>query len=482
LYSRVFAISRRAMRGGECPTSVDSSASSAPLRPLREIGVSGLSTLDYSVIQQCMHCGMCLPTCPTYDATLRERNSPRGRIALMRAVADGQLAIGPEFADEMSYCLGCLACQTACPAGVNYAVLLETARTDIEQSGAAAAGRPFEGRLRAFWRRVTLGFLFVHPRALRTAGALLRWYQRSGLEWLARRTGLVRLLPRALARLEPQTPRIAPRFSHELIAPVERPEGPIRHRVLLLTGCVQDIVFSDVNRDTADVLLANGCQVETPPLQPCCGSLHAHNGEREGAQTLARRMLDLIAADPYDAIITNAGGCGTHLRHYSALLRDDAAYRARAEEWDRNIRDVHEYLVEIGARPPTVAPFDSPAAITYHDSCHLAHGQRIVREPRALLRLVPGIALVDLPEASWCCGSAGIYNITQPEQSAALLDRKVRNIAGTAAQIVAAANPGCQLQISRGLRAAGARTGVLHPVSLLARAYRREPGWRSKAP
>lgn len=443
--------------------------------------MTALATLDYSVIQQCMHCGMCLPTCPTYDATLKERNSPRGRIALMRAVADGELGIGREFADEMSYCLGCLACQTACPAGVDYAELLEAARADIERSGAAAAGRPFQGRLRACWRRITLGFLFMHPPALRAAGTLLGWYQRSGLESLARRSGLVRLLPPSLGRLEPQTPRIAPRFSNRMIAPVERPDGPVRHRVALLTGCVQDLVFPDVNRDTADALLANGCQVETPPAQPCCGSLHAHNGEPEEARILARRMLDLIPPDRYDAIITNAGGCGSHLRRYTALLGNDVHYRETARQWDRTVRDVHEYLIAIGVRPPQAAPFDSPAAITYHDSCHLAHGQRIVREPRALLRLIPGVSLVDLPEAGWCCGSAGIYNITQPEQSAALLERKVRNIAETGAAIVAAANPGCHLQIARGLRAAGARAEVFHPVSLLARAYRRERGWRSKA-
>jgi glycolate oxidase iron-sulfur subunit len=192
-------------------------------------------------------------------------------------------------------------------------------------------------------------------------------------------------------------------------------------------------------------------------------------------------MLDLIPPDRYDAVITNAGGCGSHLRHYALLLEHDASYREAARQWDRKVRDVHEYLIETGIRPPQAAPFDSPVTIAYHDSCHLAHGQRIVREPRALLRLIPGVSVVDLPEAGWCCGSAGIYNITQPEQSAALLDRKVRNVLGTGASIVAAANPGCHLQIARGLRAAGAGPEVFHPVSLLARAYRRESGWRSKA-
>jgi len=428
---------------------------------------STLQTLDYSIIQQCMHCGMCLPTCPTYDETKHERNSPRGRIALMRAVADGELAVTDAFADEMSYCLGCLACQTACPAGVNYAELLETARTDIERSHVDS------GAARSFWRGLSLGYLFMRPGALRAAGRLLRFYQRSGLESLARRLGVVKLLPSSLRRLEPQTPRMAPAFSNVLIAPQERPHGDARYRVALLTGCVQDLVFPDINRDTADVLLANGCVVDTPPVQPCCGSLHAHNGERELARTLARRMIDLFPPDQYDAIITNAGGCGSHLRHYSPLLSDDEQYAARAREWDRTVRDIHEWLVAIDYRRPAAAPLT--ATVTYHDSCHLAHGQKVTGQPRAVLRALPGVSVVDLPESTWCCGSAGIYNITQPEQSEKLLDRKVTHVLATGASIVATANPGCQLQLQRGLGRAGAQVEVRAPVSLLAQAYRAEP-------
>jgi len=425
-----------------------------------------LQALDYSIIQQCMHCGMCLPTCPTYDETRHERNSPRGRIALMRAVADRELAVTEAFADEMSYCLGCLACQTACPAGVNYAELLETARSDIERSHVRSSPA------RWFWRRLSLGYLFMHPRALRAAGRLLRFYQRSGFESLVRRTGLVRLLPSSLNRLEPQAPRMARAFSNALIAPQERPPGDARYRVALLTGCVQDLVFPDVNRDTADVLLANGCVVDTPRVQPCCGSLHAHNGERELARTLARRMIDRFPPDRYDAIITNAGGCGSHLRHYFPLLSDDEQYAARAHDWDRKVRDIHEWLVAIDYRRPAAAPFT--ASVTYHDSCHLAHGQKVTGPPRTVLRALPGLAVVDLPESTWCCGSAGIYNITQPEQSEKLLDRKLTNVVGTGASIVATANPGCQLQIQRGLRRAGIQVEVRTPVSLLAQAYRAE--------
>ena len=427
-----------------------------------------LKTIDYSVLQQCMHCGMCLPTCPTYDATGRERNSPRGRIALMRAIADGELQVTPTFADEMSYCLGCLACQTACPAGVNYAALFETARSDIQQADVDRSVR------RRFWRGLTLGFLFMRPRALRTAGRLLRLYQRSGLESLTRRAGLTRLLPADLRRLEPQAPAVAARFSHQLIAPHESPADTPRYRVALLTGCVQDLVFPDINRDTADVLLANGCAVDTPPLQSCCGSLHAHNGELDLAAQLARRLIDLIPPDRYDAIVSNAGGCGSHLRHYSSLLADDPHYRDRALLWDRKLRDVQEWLAEIGCRPPQAAPFAEPRTITYHESCHLVHGQKIARQPRALLRLLPEVTLIELPESSWCCGSAGIYTLTQPDQAQKLLTRKVGHITTTGARIVATANPGCHLQIARGLQESGHQVQVMHPVSLLARGYRRE--------
>ncbi len=428
-----------------------------------------LAELDYSVIQQCMHCGMCLPTCPTYDTTLRERNSPRGRIALMRAVADGEMAIDAEFASEMSYCLGCLACQTACPAGVNFAELLETARNDVERS------RVNRSWSRSLARALTLRFLFMSPRRLRLAGRLMRLYQTSGLESAVHRKRLTRFLPSTLRRLEPQTPRIAPAFSNELIKPHER-QGwhPPRYRVALLTGCVQDVVTPGVNRDTADVLMANDCAVDTPPWQPCCGSLHAHNGDLESARTLARRMLDLIHPDRYDAIITNAGGCGSHLRHYGTLLAEDYRYSAAARQWDTKLRDVNEWLTMIGCRAAAAAPFDLPVVVTYHDSCHLAHGQRIVNQPRAILSLIPGVTLVPLAESSWCCGSAGIYNITQPEQSAALLTRKIDNILATGASVVASANPGCHLQIARGLREADAPIHVMHTVSLLARAYRRE--------
>lgn len=436
----------------------------------RGVGALHLAHLDYSVLQQCIHCGMCLPTCPTYDATKLERNSPRGRIALMRSIADGRLEVTPAFGEEMYFCLGCLACETACPAGVRYAPMFEAARADIEAAGVLAKPR------RTFVRAFALRFVFAHPLVLRALGRLLRWYQASGLEWLVRTLRLTALLPRDLRELEPLTPRVQPQFSDALIGAIESPDEP-RHRVGMLTGCVQDLVYPHVNRDTVDVLLANYCEVRTPGAQHCCGSLHAHNGELTLAREMARRNIDAMeraagSLEALDAIITNAAGCGSHLKHYDELLADDPRYAARAGVWSRKLKDIHEWLVEIGVRKAECAPVD--ATVTYHEACHLCHGQKITRAPRQVLERVPVRRFVELPEATWCCGSAGIYNITQPEMSRELLRRKLANIARTGASVVATANPGCSVQLEAGARESEAAFEVVHPITLLARAYRAE--------
>ena len=441
---------------------------------------SFLKDLDYSVVQQCMHCGLCLPTCPTYDATKLERNSPRGRIALMRAIADDRLDVTQAFGDEMYFCLGCLACQTACPAGVNYAELFENARAEIEEKRVLASPK------RDFIRGFTMGWLFMDLRRLELLGKAMRLYQQIGLQAAVRRMGLMRLMPKRLRELEAMTPDICAQFSAELIAPITPALGEMKYRVAMLTGCAQDLTFSDVNRDTVEVLAHNGCEVVTTAEQSCCGSLHAHNGAWTLAQQLARRNIEQFPPEQFDAIITNAGGCGSHLKHYAKLLADDPAYLKRAKLWDTKVKDIHEWLVEIGIRSPdSLAGVQASACsadtlkrelqlVTYHESCHLTHGQKVVSQPRELLRAIPGLKLVELPEASWCCGSAGIYNLTQPEMANDLLARKIKHIKSTGATTVATGNPGCLLQLINGAAKEGLKLRVVHPITLLAEAYRAE--------
>jgi glycolate oxidase iron-sulfur subunit len=428
---------------------------------------SHLKNLDYSVVQQCMHCGMCLPTCPTYDATKLERNSPRGRIALMRAIADDRLEATKTFADEMYFCLGCLACMTACPAGVNYAELFEHARAEAERVG--VLNNPKRNLIRGF----TLRWLFMDLNRLQLLGRVMRLYQQLGIQTFIRRSGILKLVPKRLRELEAMTPQIQPKFSAELISPVTSAHGPRRYRVAMLTGCAQDLIFSDVNLDTVQVLARNGCEVVTPPEQLCCGSLHAHNGEWALAQDLARKNIDQFPPEQFDAIITNAAGCGSHLKHYSHLLHDDARYLKRAQLWDAKVKDIHEWLAHIGIETPR-ANGAAPLNVTYHEACHLCHGQKITAQPRQVLRAIGNVKLTELPESMWCCGSAGIYNIVQPEMANDLLERKVKHIRSTGAQVVATGNPGCMLQVMNGCRSAGMDVRIAHPVTLLAEAYRGE--------
>jgi glycolate oxidase iron-sulfur subunit len=435
-----------------------------------------LRGLDYSVAQQCMHCGLCLPTCPTYVETLQERSSPRGRIALMRAIADDKLEVSEAFAEEMYFCLGCLACQTACPAGVDYATLIETARAEVERQGILDSPK------RNLIRSILLRRLFTSRRRLHALGRVLRFYQKSGLEKLVRGLGLLRLAPQRLRELEPLAPRMSAEFTHQRFARqyAQTNPGQPAYKVGLIAGCIADISFAHVNADMIEVLQANGCQVLLPEAQQCCGSLHGHNGEVELARQLARANLDAFDVDALDAILVNAGGCGSHIKHYDRLLAEDVEYAERARTWSRKAKDIAEWLDEIGVRAPeapladTSPASDSPLRVTYHESCHLKHGQKVSAAPRALLAVIPGIELVELTEADWCCGSAGIYNITQPEMSMQLLDRKMGHIEATQAVVIATGNPGCTVQIEHGLRQRGLSARVEHPVSLLAAAYRAE--------
>ncbi len=426
-----------------------------------------LKSLDYSVIQQCMHCGMCLPTCPTYTMTLQERSSPRGRIALIRGIADGRLEAGKAFAEEMYYCLGCLACQTACPAGVDYSTLFEHARAEVERTGVLKTFK------RSAIRAYILRRLFTSKKRLRRLGRLMYLYQQSGMQALVRRLGLVRLLPGSLGGLEPLTPVAQAKSTSQLFKgglEARNPAQP-RYRVGLLSGCVQDLVYSQINADTIEVLQENGCEVVLPAKQECCGSLHGHNGEVQTARALARVNIDAFDPEHLDAVITNAGGCGSHMLHYDHLLAQDPAYAERAKVWSGKVKDIHQFLVEIGFRAPRAG---APQRLTYHDSCHLRHGQKVWAAPRQVLGSIPGLELVELKESDWCCGSAGVYNITQPEAAMKMLDRKMGNVLAAGVERVATANPGCSIQLEYGGRRSGVQLEVVHPISLLAAAYRAE--------
>lgn len=415
---------------------------------------------------------MCLPTCPTYQETGHERNSPRGRIALSRAVADGTLEVTPAFAEEMDYCVGCLACQTACPAGVDYAHLLETARAEVVRSG---VNRSTKG---TFYRWLVLRQLFTRPWLLRLVGRMLAVYQRPVVRGTIRRLGLLRLAPKHLRELEPKSPLMSPPFSFARIRATEKPTASPSYRVGLLTGCVQDVAFAGINRATADVLLAAGCEVVTPRTQGCCGSLHAHNGDLETSRQLAKANLAVFEVESLDAIISNAGGCGSHLRHYERLLADDAdakspAILLNAKQWDAKLRDVHEWLNEIGL-PEMPATPNGFGRVAYDESCHLLHGQGVSRQPRELLAKLPNTTIVPLAESDWCCGSAGIYSITQPETAGRLLERKLDHLEAAKPDVIATANPGCILQLLQGAATRPTLAGVrvVHPIELLAEVYK----------
>lgn len=411
---------------------------------------------------------MCLPTCPTYDITKLERHSPRGRISLMRAIADDKISVSKEFAEEMSYCLGCLACKTACPAGVDYPQLFEMSRAEIERSG--INDKP----TRSFIRWASMKVMFGNQHLLHLFGRMLYLYRVTGLQGLVRKSKVLKLFPERLEKMERMTPDVQKEFSHQLIREGEGSEKA-SYRVGILTGCVQDMIYADINRDTVDVLIDAGCHVLTPRGQLCCGSLHAHNGEHELSKDFARKLIDQFDLDYLDAVITNAGGCGSHLKHYDKLLEDDPAYAKKAKLWSTKLKDIHAWLTEIDYQPKAknnASGNIKPLRITYHDSCHLAHGQGIVQEPRALLKSLSNIELVELPEANWCCGSAGVYNITQPETAAELAHRKLDNIRKTGCSVVVTANPGCLLHLQKFAEQEGLSLELKHPVSILAEATR----------
>jgi glycolate oxidase iron-sulfur subunit len=454
---------------------------------------------DYS---KCIHCGLCLNACPTYRLLGVEPDSPRGRIHQMILVEEGRLKLADSFVRHIDLCLDCRACETACPSGVQYGKLVEAARAQIEQHHR----RPLFSRL---LRSLGLRHLLPYPRRLALVARLLRFYQRSGLQTLVRRSGLLRWLGK-LGAAEKFLPPIDNHFFFSQLGqvfpaegePARRPvprsfgeggsrgeggpvlrslgeggpvrrsrgEGGRRARVAFFAGCMQQVAFTQLNQATIRVLQENGCDVIVPADQVCCGALHVHAGVRDVARRLARQNLDAFATNDFDAIITNTAGCGSTLKEYHQLFPDDEKAKQKAEQFRDKMRDVTEFLAALGLRPPEK---EVRLRVTCQDSCHLLHGQKVRHAPRELLRAIPGIELVEMKLADHCCGSAGIYNLLHPEIAGELLAEKMEHARATGADVIVTANPGCILQLRAGVEQFGTGQQVLHVVELLDRAYRK---------
>jgi glycolate oxidase iron-sulfur subunit len=430
-----------------------------------------------ALIDKCVHCGFCLATCPTYLLWGEEMDSPRGRIYLMKAGNAGRVELDAAYVQHFDRCLGCLACVTACPSGVEYGPLIEQARAQIEGRYERAAGDrlfralllstvPYPRRLR--W--LLLPLVALGPLVRAAAGASPRETARGATRPVATGGGLFRRARAVLALAPPVTWR-----SWFASLPVQTPAtGPERMRVAVLTGCVQRLAFPGVNAATVRVLAAEGCRVVAPPAQGCCGALPLHAGALDQARRLARRNIEVFEATGVDRIAVNAAGCGSAMKEYGRLLSDDPAWAARARAVSDRVRDVTELLVELGE--PRAVRHPVRARVAYHDACHLAHGQGVRAQPRELLQAIPGVELVTPAEPDICCGSAGIYNLVQPEPAAELGRRKARHLAALSPDMIATANPGCILQIARAARGIGHTWPIVHPVELLDRSIRGSAG------
>jgi len=415
--------------------------------------------LDKKLLKECVHCGLCLDYCPTYRVLGHEADSPRGRIYQVRQVYEGKVsADDPDFRQHIYACLDCRACQTACPSGVQYGAIIEAARAISEPPNASE---------RTIGKTI-LGSVFTRKPLLDLAGFGLRFYQRSGLQRVLRATGALRLLPPRLKEMEAMLGPTQGGLRRWTAPRVTAAEGMARYRVGFIEGCIMPQFFSDTNAATVRVLAANGCVVYSPPRQGCCGALQMHTGDRPTARSLARRNIDAFEPLGLDAIIINAAGCGSTLKEYGHLLSDDPAYAARAAAFAARVKDVSEFLASIDLVPPTVPV---PMRVTYQDACHLVHGQGIRNQPRALLRQIPGLELIEMKDSDVCCGSAGIYNLTHYDISVELLDQKMANLLATGAEAVVAPNPGCSMQLAFGARRARVELQQLHVVDLLARSY-----------
>ena len=412
------------------------------------------------IIEKCVHCGFCLPVCPTYVLWGQEMDSPRGRIYLMKIASEGAAEMNSTWVSHFDTCLGCMACMTACPSGVDYGKLIEATRAQIERKTERSRGEKLHRRF--------MFETFTRPDRLRRMRLPLLAYQKSGLQAAVRGLGLLKLLPKKVQAMEALLPKLGPR---EAVAEVTPAEGTKRRRVGLLLGCVQREFYPQVNAATARVLAAEGCEVVAPREQPCCGALLVHAGEEAAAIELAKKTIEAFERANVETIVTNAAGCGSNVKEYGHLLRDEPGYAERAKVFAAKCKDISEILAELEPRAKRNA---LKLRVAFHDSCHLQHAQGIRLQPRALLSGIPGLELAEIPEAAICCGSAGIYNLVQPDAANALGDRKAELIAPLKADVVTTGNPGCLMQLQASLARHGWKIPVVHTIQLLDASIRGE--------
>jgi glycolate oxidase iron-sulfur subunit len=416
---------------------------------------------DPTLIDACVHCGFCLSTCPSYRVIGKETDSPRGRIYLMDGVNEGKIPLSDAIAQHFDSCLGCLACVTTCPSGVQYDKLIAATRAQVERN----SDRPLPEKL----LRKLIFSIFPYPNRMRVLLAPLLIYQKLGLQKLMRSSGILqKILPKPLAAMESVLPEISTAAFQDIYPEVIAAQGTKRYRVGVILGCVQRLFLPAVNAATVRVLTANGCEVVIPKSQGCCAALSQHQGQEEQAKSLARAMIDSFANTNVEAVIINASGCGHTMKEYGHILKDDPIYAAKAQEFAHKVKDVQEFLAEVGLTAK-LSPLQetTPLTIVYQDACHMLHGQKISVQPRQLLKQIPNVQLREPLDAALCCGSAGVYNILQPEVGDELGKQKVENLVDTGASLIASANVGCTIQIRKHLALQGRQVTVMHPMELL---------------